>query len=68
MKRLWNLSLVKKVFFSYFAVALLLVLGFYFSSNTLIHNFHISTLSSRMEQEAHLLGRVLPFGVEGGEL
>ena len=68
MKRLWNLNLVNKVFLSYFAIALLLVLGFYFSSNTLIHNFHISTLSSRMEQEAHLLGRVLPFGVEGGEL
>lgn len=68
MKRLWNLSLVNKVFFSYLAVALLLVFGFYFSSNTLIRDFHISTLSGRMEQEAHLLGRVLPFGVEGGEL
>ena len=68
MKRLWNLSLVKKVFFSYFAVALLLVLGFYVYSNTLIRDFHITTLSSRMEQEAHLLGRVLPFGIEGDEL
>ena len=68
MKRLWNLSLVNKVFFSYFAVALLLVLGFYISSNSLIRDFHITTLSDRMEQEAHLLGRVLPFGVEGDEL
>ena len=68
MKRLWNLSLVNKVFFSYLAVALLLVSGFYFSSNTLIRDFHIRTLSGRMEQEAHLLGRVLPFGVEGGRL
>ena len=68
MKRLWNLSLVKKVFFSYFALALLLVLGFYVFSFTLIRDFHITTLSSRMEQEAHLLGRVLPFGIEGDEL
>ena len=68
MKRLWNLSLVKKVFFSYFAVALLLVLGFYISSNSLIRDFHNTTLGNRMEQEAHLLSRVLPFGVEGAEL
>src|SRR6185369_2045146 len=68
MKRLWNLSLVNKVFFSYFAVALLLILGFYFSSSSLIRDFYITTLSGRMEQEAHLLGRVLPFGVEGDEL
>ncbi|HYJ14834.1 MAG TPA: ATP-binding protein [Candidatus Limnocylindria bacterium] len=68
MKRLWNFSLVKKLFFSYFAVALLLVLGFYVFSITLIRDFHITTLSSRLEQEAHLLGRVLPFGIEGDEL
>lgn len=68
MKRLWNLSLVNKVFLSYFAIALLLVLGFYVSASTLLRDFHISTLGNRMEQEAHLLGRVLPFGVEGDEL
>ena len=68
MKRLWNLSLVKKVFVSHLAVALLLVLGFYVSTSDLIRSFHIATLSSRMDQEAHLLGRVLPFGVEGDEL
>ena len=68
MKRLWNLSLVNKVFLSYFAVALLLVIGFYFSSSSLIRRFYITTLSGRMEQEAHLLGRVLPFGLEGNEL
>jgi two-component system phosphate regulon sensor histidine kinase PhoR len=68
MKRLWNLSLVNKVFFSYFAVALLLVLGFYISTSPLIRDFHIATLGDRMEHEAHMLGRVLPFGVEGAEL
>lgn len=68
MKRLWNLSVVNKVFFSYLAVVLLLVLGFYASSNRLIRDFHVATLSSRLEQEAHLLGRVLPFVIEGQEL
>ncbi|MGZ9262619.1 MAG: ATP-binding protein [Candidatus Binatia bacterium] len=68
MKRLWNLSLVKKVFVSHLAVALLLVLGLYVSTSDLIRSFHIATLSSRMDQEAHLLSRVLPFGVEGDVL
>ena len=68
MKRLWNLSLVAKVFYSYLAVALLLVLGFYVSASDLIRSFYIATLSSRMDQEAHLLGQVLPFGVESDEL
>ncbi|MGZ9257714.1 MAG: ATP-binding protein, partial [Candidatus Binatia bacterium] len=64
----WNLSLVKKVFVSHLAVALLLVLGLYVSTSDLIRSFHIATLSSRMDQEAHLLSRVLPFGVEGDAL
>src|SRR5688572_29690244 len=68
MKRLWNLSLVKKIFISHLAVALLLVLGIYVSTSNLIRSFHITTLSSRMDQEAHLLSRVLPFGVDGDEL
>ncbi len=68
MKRLWNLSLIKKVFISHLAVALLLVLGIYVSTSDLIRSFHITTLSSRMDQEAHLLSRVLPFGVDGDEL
>ena len=68
MKRLWNLSLVKKVFVSHLAVALLLVLGLYFPTGNLIRSFHIASLSDRMDREAHLLSRVLPFGVEGEEL
>ena len=68
MKRLWNLSLIKKVFISHLAVALLLVLGIYVSTSDLIRSFHITTLSSRMDQEAHLLSRVLPLGVDGDEL
>jgi len=65
MKRLWNSSLVAKVFLSYFAVVALLFLSFYFSSNTLLRNFYIQSLSQRMEREAHLLARVIPFDVAG---
>jgi len=65
MKRLWNTSLVAKIFLSYFAVVALLFAGFYFYSNQHVREFHVTTLSARMDQEAHLLGRVLPFDVEG---
>jgi two-component system phosphate regulon sensor histidine kinase PhoR len=65
MKRLWNSSLVAKIFLSYFAVVALLFLGFYISSNTLLRNFYIGSLSQRMEQEAHLLARVVPFDLAG---
>jgi len=65
MKRLWNISLVAKVFLSYLAVVALLFAGFYFYSIQHVRDFHIATLSARMDQEAHLLSRVLPFDVEG---
>ena len=68
MKRLWNSSLVAKIFFSYLAVVALLFLSFYYSSNTLLRNFYISSLSTRMEQEAHLLARVVPFDRAGIDL
>ena len=61
MKRLWNSSLVTKIFLSYLAVIALLFLGLYYSSNALLRNFYIDSLSERMEQEAHLLARVVPF-------
>ena len=68
MKRLWNSSLVAKIFFSYLAVVALLFLSFYYSSNTLLRNFYIGSLSTRMEQEAHLLSRVVPFDRAGIDL
>lgn len=68
MKRLWNTSLAAKVFLSYLIVVALLFTGFYFSSSKFVREFHIATLSGRMDQEAHLLGRVLPFDVQGPPL
>jgi len=68
MKRLWNSSLVAKIFLSYLAVIALLFLSLYYSSNALLRNFYIDSLSARMEQEAHLLGRVMPFDLSGEAL
>jgi two-component system phosphate regulon sensor histidine kinase PhoR len=68
MKRLWNSSLVAKIFLSYLAVIALLFLSLYYSSNSLLRNFYINSLSARMEQEAHLLARVVPFDVSGAAL
>ncbi|MGN6733049.1 MAG: ATP-binding protein [Candidatus Binatia bacterium] len=68
MKRLWNSSLVVKVFLSYFVVVALLFLSFYFSSNLLLRHFYIRSLSTRMEQEAHLLARMVPFDEAGATL
>ena len=65
MKRRWTNSLVTKFFLSYFAVILLLFAGFYPYSSTVLRDRQIAMLSSRMEQEAHLLGRILPFDIEG---
>ena len=68
MKRLWTNSLVTKFFLSSLAVVLLLFGGFYLYSSTILRDHQIATLSNRMEQEAHLLGRVLPFDLEGAPL
>jgi two-component system phosphate regulon sensor histidine kinase PhoR len=68
MKWLWNRSLAAKVFLSYFSIVCLLFAGFYFFSESLIRRFHIANLSTRMEQEAQLLGRILPWDREGASL
>jgi two-component system phosphate regulon sensor histidine kinase PhoR len=68
MKRLWNNSLISKVFISYLAIVVLLFASFYLYSSTLVRSFYISSLSRQLEQTAHLLAQVLPFHLEGPEL
>ncbi|MGH7888091.1 MAG: ATP-binding protein, partial [Candidatus Binatia bacterium] len=68
MKRLWNNSLAAKVFLSYLIVVALLFAGFYFSSSATLRKFYLDWLSGRMEREAQLIARVLPFDVEGNSL
>ncbi len=68
MIKLWRNSLVAKVFLSYLAIVTLLFACFYFASSTLLRNLYISALNTRMDQEAHLLARAIPFGIEGADL
>jgi two-component system, OmpR family, phosphate regulon sensor histidine kinase PhoR len=68
MRRLWSNSLVAKVFLSYLAVIATLFASLYYTSSTTLREFYIQSLSARMEQEAHLLGRVVPFDVVGEAL
>src|ERR1700720_1057836 len=68
MKKLWNRSLVFKFFASYLVIIILLFPSFYFYSSASIRNFYTSSLSLRLEQEAHLLARILPFQLEGPSL
>jgi two-component system phosphate regulon sensor histidine kinase PhoR len=68
MRRLWSNSLVAKIFLSYLVVIAILFASLYYASNTTLRRSYIESLSSRMEQEAQLLGRAVPFDVEGEPL
>jgi two-component system phosphate regulon sensor histidine kinase PhoR len=68
MRRLWSNSLVAKIFLSYLVVIAILFASLYYASNTTLRQSYIESLSSRMEQEAQLLGRAVPFDVEGEPL
>jgi two-component system, OmpR family, phosphate regulon sensor histidine kinase PhoR len=61
MKRLWQNSLLFKFFLTYLAVVALLFTTFYFYSSTALRDAYISSLGERMEREARLLARTLPF-------
>ena len=65
MKRLWNNSLVAKVFLSYLAVVVLLFASFYVFSSSELRMRHIATISERMGQEARFLSAVLPVERDG---
>jgi two-component system, OmpR family, phosphate regulon sensor histidine kinase PhoR len=60
MRRLWQNSLVVKVFLSYLAVVTLLFTSFYLYSSTVIRDIYVSTLGNRLELEARLLANALP--------
>lgn len=68
MKRLWSNSLVFKFFLSYLAIILLLFAGFYLYSGSLLRHFYVSSLGNRMQKEARLLGKALPFRSDVGSL
>jgi two-component system phosphate regulon sensor histidine kinase PhoR len=68
MKRLWNNSLVAKVFLSYLAVVVLLFASFYLFSSYELKQRQITAIGQRMGQEARFLTTFLPAGVSGEEL
>jgi len=68
MKRPWKSRVVVKFFLSYFAVVLLLFVLFYLYAGAVVKDFHISSLSREMQDEARLVTRLLPLGMEGSVL
>jgi two-component system, OmpR family, phosphate regulon sensor histidine kinase PhoR len=68
MRRLWSNSLAAKVFLSYLVVIAILFASLYFTSNTTLRESYIHSLSARMEQEARLLGRIVPYDLHGEAL
>lgn len=68
MKRLWKSRLVSKAFVSYVGIVLLLSIFFYLYSGAIVRDFYVSSLSTKMQQEARLAGRLLPAGEQGEAL
>jgi two-component system phosphate regulon sensor histidine kinase PhoR len=64
----WKNKILVKFFLSYLAVVLLLFVLFYLYAADAVKDFHISSLSARMRDEAGILGRLLPPGAEGNAL
>jgi hypothetical protein len=65
MKKLWSHSLVFKAFLTYLAIVILLLTSFYFYSSAILRDFYVSSLGDRMEREARVLARTLPWQLEG---
>ncbi|OGQ78427.1 MAG: hypothetical protein A3F90_04770 [Deltaproteobacteria bacterium RIFCSPLOWO2_12_FULL_60_19] len=68
MKRPWKNRVVVRLFLSYLAVVLLLFLLFYLYATAIVKDFHISSLSAKMRDEAKIVMRLLPVGLEGAAL
>jgi two-component system phosphate regulon sensor histidine kinase PhoR len=68
MKRLWNNRLIYTFFLSYLAIIILLSLGFFLYSGSLLRDFYASWLGKMMEQKTQVLARLLPWQDEPGSL
>ncbi len=68
MKRPWKNRLIVKFFLSYLIVVLLLFVFFYLYAGAIIKDFHIAFLSKKMQEEAKIVSRLLPFGLDGEAL
>lgn len=61
----WRHSIINKFFISYLGIILLIFVSFFFYSRTIIKDFYISSISERMADEARIVGRLLPRGLQG---
>jgi len=68
MRRPWKNRLIVKFFLSYLIVVLLLFVFFYLYAGAIIKDFHIAFLSKKMQEEAKIVTRLLPFGLDGEAL
>jgi two-component system phosphate regulon sensor histidine kinase PhoR len=68
MKRLWQSSLIFKIFLSYLAVITLLFGSFYLYSSTIIRRAYVSSLGERMEREARLVAKTTPWSFDNQAL
>jgi len=59
---------VVRLFLSYLAVILLLFVFSYLYATAIVKDFHISSLSAKMRDEAKIVMRLLPVGLEGAAL
>jgi len=65
MKRPWKSKVVVKLFLSYLVVVLLLSVLFYLYAASVVKDFHVSSLSAKMRDEAKIVSRLLPPGLDG---
>lgn len=68
MRRPWKNRLIVKFFLSYLVVVLLIFVFFYLYAGAIIKDFHIAFLSKKMQEEAKIVSRLLPFGLDGEAL
>lgn len=68
MRKPWKNRLIVKFFLSYLVVVLLIFVFFYLYAGAIIKDFHIAFLSKKMQEEAKIVSRLLPFGLDGAAL
>ncbi len=68
MKRPWKSRAALNFFLAYLVIFLFLSVVLYFYAADAIKEFHIGALSNRMVQEAHVVSRLMPVGMEGSAL
>ncbi|MGB7947152.1 MAG: ATP-binding protein [Candidatus Binatia bacterium] len=64
MKRPWNNRLIFTFFLSYLAIIILLSVGFFLYSRTLVRDLYVASLEKVIEQKTSIIARLLPWQTE----